>query len=200
MSARWRGTVVYVGSLVVIGAAAFAKYGGVLGQDSQGATTALASAPSSATASPEPSSDRSKRADPKATDKSGNADKSTAEATDRSTAEATVEATSTQTASTETEEPAPPPEQVTITGAEVSSIRGPVQVAVTFEGDRVVDVITIQAGTDARESIRINDEALPILRQEALAAQSAQIDTVSGATYTSDGYRTSLQSAIDQHG
>ncbi|WP_454853297.1 FMN-binding protein [Promicromonospora soli] len=198
MSARWRGTVVYIGSLVVIGAAAFAKYGGVLGQDTQGATTAFASASSSATASPEPSPDRSQRARPQATDKSGSTDETAAESADKATAEA--EPPETEAPAPPPEEDPPAPEQVTITGAEASSIRGPVQVAVTFEGDRIVDVITIQAGTDARESIRINDEALPILRQEALAAQSAQIDTVSGATYTSDGYRTSLQSAIDQNG
>lgn len=199
MSARWRGTLVYVGSLAVIGAAAFAKYGGVLGQDTQGATTALASA-GSTTASPTPSPDTS-RARTKTTDKSGGADrtKATAEATAKATATAEAEPT-VETEPPETEAPAPPPEEVVITGVVASSIRGPVQVAVTFEGDRIVDVITIQAGTDHPESVRINEEALPILQQEALGAQSAQIDTVSGATYTSEGYRTSLQSAIDQHG
>jgi hypothetical protein len=184
----------------VIGAAAFAKYGGVLGPDTQGATTASASASSSATASLTPSPDRSQHARPKATDKSGTTNGSTDKAAAESTDKATDETEPPETDAPPPEEDAPPPEQVTITGAEASSIRGPVQVAVTFEGDRIVDVITIQAGTDARESIRINDEALPILRQEVLAAQSAQIDTVSGATYTSEGYRTSLQSAIDQYG
>jgi hypothetical protein len=192
MSARWRGTLVYLGSLAVIGAAAFAKYGGVLGPDAQGATTAFASASSSATASPAPSPDRSQRARPKATDKSGTRD--------GSTDKATAEAEPPETDAPPPEEDAPPPEEVVVTGAVASSIRGPVQVAVTFEGDRIVDVITIQAGTDHPESVRLNEEALPILRQEALAAQSAQIDTVSGATYTSEGYRTSLQSAIDQYG
>jgi uncharacterized protein with FMN-binding domain len=195
MSARWRGTAVYVGSLVVIGAAAFAKYGGVLGQDAQGATTALSSAAGSTTASPTASPaaspDPSQRARPKTTDKSGTTDRTT----DKATTEATDKATD-----KETEAPAPPPEEeVVITGVVASSIKGPVQVAVTFQGDRIVDVIAIQAGEDHPESIRINEEALPILRQEALDAQSAQIDTVSGATYTSEGYRTSLQSAIDQY-
>jgi hypothetical protein len=200
MSARWRGTLVYLGSLAVIGAAAFAKYGGVLGPDAQGATTAFASASSSATASPAPSPDRSQRARPKATDKSGTRDGSTDKAAAESTDKATAEAEPPETDAPPPEEDAPPPEEVVVTGAVASSIRGPVQVAVTFEGDRIVDVITIQAGTDHPESVRLNEEALPILRQEALAAQSAQIDTVSGATYTSEGYRTSLQSAIDQYG
>lgn len=199
MSTRWRGTLVYVGSLAVIGAAAFAKYGGVLGQEEQGATSAFASPSGSVTPSSAPSTEPAERSGPKARDKSGTTDRKTAEPTAETPVETTGKADA-ETEPPETEAPAPPPEEVTITGVEASSIRGPVQVAVTFEGDRIVDVITIQAGTDARESIRINEEAVPILRQEALAAQSAQIDTVSGATYTSEGYRTSLQSAIDQHG
>jgi len=44
----------------------------------------------------------------------------------------------------------------------------------------------------------INSHAVPILNQEAVSAQSAKIDTISGATYTSDGYAQSLQSAIDK--
>ncbi len=50
---------------------------------------------------------------------------------------------------------------------------------------------------EAGRTDRINSQAVPILNQETVQAQSAQIDTVSGATYTSDGYIKSLQSAID---
>jgi uncharacterized protein with FMN-binding domain len=48
------------------------------------------------------------------------------------------------------------------------------------------------------KSVRINSRALPTLRTEVLTAQTANVDSVSGATYTSDGYVSSLQSAIDQ--
>jgi uncharacterized protein with FMN-binding domain len=56
------------------------------------------------------------------------------------------------------------------------------------------------APANNRRDLEINNEALPILNEEALSAQSAQIDTVSGATYTSDGYIRSLQSALDKAG
>jgi uncharacterized protein with FMN-binding domain len=55
----------------------------------------------------------------------------------------------------------------------------------------------LQQPTDARRSQEINAFALPQLRAETLAAQSARIDAVSGATYTTEGYQASLQSALD---
>ncbi|WP_235929408.1 FMN-binding protein [Cellulomonas citrea] len=58
---------------------------------------------------------------------------------------------------------------------------------------------TLQAPSGG-ESSQINAYATPILAQEAVAAGSAAIDTVSGATFTSQAYKKSLQSAIDQHG
>jgi len=71
---------------------------------------------------------------------------------------------------------------------------------VTFSGDTITDIQALETPSRERESERINQQAVPMLTQEALAAQSAQIDTVSGATYTSQGYAQSLQSAIDQRG
>ena len=73
---------------------------------------------------------------------------------------------------------------------------GPVQVRITVAGGRITDVTALQLPESHGESVRINKRAGPVLRQEALAAQSAAIDTVSGATYTSQGYRTSLQAAL----
>jgi uncharacterized protein with FMN-binding domain len=61
-------------------------------------------------------------------------------------------------------------------------------------------VETVQLPDSNPRDIEINSSAVPILTQEALAAQSAQIDTVSGATYTSEGYTQSLQSALDKAG
>jgi uncharacterized protein with FMN-binding domain len=78
---------------------------------------------------------------------------------------------------------------------------GDVQVRVMESGGKIVDVKAIQLPFDRRRSLEISQFAEPILHSETLAAQSAQIDTVSGATYTSDAYRTSLQSALDRvHG
>jgi uncharacterized protein with FMN-binding domain len=75
---------------------------------------------------------------------------------------------------------------------------GPVQVRVTLAGSRIVDVQALELPTDRSRSYQISQYSAPVLRQEALQAQSAQIHTVSGATYTSSGYRQSLQAALDQ--
>ncbi len=74
---------------------------------------------------------------------------------------------------------------------------GPVQVQLTISGGVVTDVSALQTPTKDRKSVRINDLAVPRLNSEVTAAQSAQIDIVSGATYTSNGYRQSIQSALD---
>ncbi|MFD2763225.1 FMN-binding protein [Micromonospora eburnea] len=85
----------------------------------------------------------------------------------------------------------------TATGSVAQTRWGPVQVKITVSGGRITDVRAVQVPDGNRRDREINDYAVPILGQEALAAQSARIDTVSGATVTSDGYRESLQSAID---
>jgi uncharacterized protein with FMN-binding domain len=85
----------------------------------------------------------------------------------------------------------------TATGAVARTRWGPVQVRITVSGRKITDVAVLQVPDGNHRDQEINDYAVPILRQEALAAQSARIDTVSGATVTSDGYRESLQSAID---
>jgi hypothetical protein len=74
---------------------------------------------------------------------------------------------------------------------------GDIQVRVVESGGRIVDVQALQLPFDRRRSFEISQFVGPILQSEALQAQSAQIDTVSGATYTSDAYRSSLQSALD---
>jgi uncharacterized protein with FMN-binding domain len=95
---------------------------------------------------------------------------------------------------------ATPAQGTTVTGDPADTRWGPVQVAITVSGGKIADVQVLQAPDGNRRDIEINDAALPILTQEALSAQSAQIDTVSGATYTSEGYARSLQSAIDRAG
>lgn len=85
----------------------------------------------------------------------------------------------------------------TVTGAVEQTPYGPVQVRLRLSGTRIVDVTAVQLPGDTGRSMEISRYAGPVLRQEALSAQSAQIDTVSGATWTSEGYAASLQSAVD---
>jgi uncharacterized protein with FMN-binding domain len=86
---------------------------------------------------------------------------------------------------------------VTVNGAAYDTRYGPVQVQITLRSGRITAADAIEYPTQDRRDQEINRYAVPELNQETLDAQSAQIDTVSGATYTSDGYRQSLQSAID---
>jgi len=86
---------------------------------------------------------------------------------------------------------------VTANGSVAQTVWGPVQVQVHITGKKITDVTTLIYPTGTGRDQEINSYALPILRQQALSAQSAQIDGVSGATYTSDGYRSSLQAALD---
>lgn len=88
----------------------------------------------------------------------------------------------------------------TYTGVVSRTPYGPVQVAVTVTGGALADVTAVQLTNDGGRSVQISNRAAPILRQEALAAGSANVQMVSGATYTSQGYLTSLQSALDQAG
>ncbi|MEU8591047.1 FMN-binding protein [Streptomyces sp. NPDC048664] len=87
-----------------------------------------------------------------------------------------------------------------VTGDAVQTRWGPVQVRVTIENGRLTDVTAVDYPRDNPHDQEIDGYALPALRREALAAQSADIDMVSGATYTSTGYRQSLQSALDSAG
>jgi uncharacterized protein with FMN-binding domain len=87
-----------------------------------------------------------------------------------------------------------------VTGAAADTRWGPVQVQITVADGSITDVSVVQYPTSNGKDQEINARALPILIQETLKAQSASIDMVSGATYTSDGYVTSLQSALDQAG
>jgi len=85
----------------------------------------------------------------------------------------------------------------TATGPTVFTRFGNVQVKVTIKNGRITDVTATQLPFEHPRSQMISDYAAPILHDEAIQAQNAQIDTVSGATYTSDGYRQSLQAALD---
>jgi uncharacterized protein with FMN-binding domain len=86
----------------------------------------------------------------------------------------------------------------TITGGTASTPYGPVQVQVSLTGRRITKVTPLQLPNAEQRSQQIASYAVPQLTQETLTAQSAHIDMVSGATYTSEGYTASLQSALDQ--
>ncbi|WP_329531632.1 FMN-binding protein [Streptomyces sp. NBC_01450] len=82
-----------------------------------------------------------------------------------------------------------------VQGSTVNTSKGAVQVEVTFEGDRISSVRMLQQPNHPQTTA-----AVPKLIQETLQAQSADIDSVSGATITSEGYVTSLQAALDAKG
>jgi uncharacterized protein with FMN-binding domain len=86
----------------------------------------------------------------------------------------------------------------TIDGTTISTNYGDVQVEVVLQGNRIVDVKALQLPFDRPRSEFISEQVAPMLRSEVLDAQSAQIDTISGATFTSEGYAESLQSALDK--
>ncbi|MEU3979971.1 FMN-binding protein [Streptomyces sp. NPDC026672] len=88
----------------------------------------------------------------------------------------------------------------TVDGPTVQTRWGPVRVRITLRGGRLTEVTVLAEPQGNPRDEEINAFALPRLRREALAAQSARIDSVSGATYTSDGYKASLQSALDSAG
>lgn len=88
----------------------------------------------------------------------------------------------------------------TFTGDSADTRWGPVQVQITVTNGTVTAVTAVDYPQNNGRDIEINSYAVPQLNQEATAARSATIDTVSGATVTSDGYIQSLQSALDKAG
>ena len=92
------------------------------------------------------------------------------------------------------------PTSLSYTGVAEQTRYGIVQVKVTVSGKKITNVAFAQLTAFDGRSQQINSEAAPILLQETLAAQSANINSVSGASYTSQGYVQSLQSALDRAG
>ncbi|NYD75430.1 FMN-binding protein [Leifsonia soli] len=171
-SRSWRGTVLFTVILVVMGATVGLKLYG-LGDE---VTTASSSVHS--TASGTGSTTSGSGTGSSGTSSSGSA----ASSTPTPTPSASSSSSATKT----------------ITGSAVDTRYGAVQVQVTFSGSTITALKTLQAPDRDGRDVEINSQALPLLEQEVLASQSANIDTVSGATYTSEGYIQSVQSAIDQ--
>ena len=88
----------------------------------------------------------------------------------------------------------------TVDGTTAQTIYGPIQVDITVKGGKITAVKVPLYPDGTMRDVQINEFALPELVQETISADSANIDVVSGASYTSQGYISSLQSAIDKAG
>ncbi len=84
------------------------------------------------------------------------------------------------------------------TGQDFPNFFGDVQVQLIVSGGRVTDVKALRYPTDRPQSAYISSVAIPLLHDEVLKAQSAQIDIIGGATFTSQSYAQSVQSALDK--
>lgn len=128
---------------------------------------------------------------------------------ERKAAEEAARATIPTTPTTTTSQPTPPQPQTTpktagkyvngsYTGDAADAYYGTVQVQATIRNGLIADVQFLQHPDSRSTSRYINAQAMPLLTQEAVQAQSAQVDGVSGATFTSEAFRQSLASALAQ--
>jgi len=85
----------------------------------------------------------------------------------------------------------------TYAGSVVQTRFGSVQVQITVQAGKITDVTALQLTDAERKSVQISNRAAPLLRDEVLQSQSANVQTISGATVTSDAYLNSLQAALD---
>lgn len=167
----WRGTLIFAGTLAAIAATAAARFSGSDGLAASGAVHTGTGGTSTGQSAAGTTSGSTGTS-------SGTSGSSSATGTQSGTTSGTK----------------------TIVGSSVQTPYGPVQVSVTFTSGKVSAVQALQSPNSHGESVRINQYALPILAKEAVAANSSNIDTVSGATFTSQAYAQSLQSAIDKLG
>ena len=157
-----------------------------------GAAIGATSASTSASASSSPSTQTTKSSKPVATKKA------TAQATASAVATATATASATPTADPTTAAPAPAAKSGTFTGPVVFVNYGNVQVQITVVNGRITDAVAVKAPSGKND--RYTNMAVPILKQQTLAAQSANIKGASGASYTSYGWAKSLQGALADAG
>jgi len=176
------------GSINIAGGAAMGSTG----------TTSTASASSSTSTKAVATTAATKSAKPVATKKA--TAKATAAATAAASASATATAThsATPTAAATTAAAAPAAKNGTFTGPAVFVNYGTVQVKITVQNGKIVDAVAVQAPSGRND--RYTQMAVPILKQQTLAAQSANIKGASGASYTSYGWYKSLQGALADAG
>lgn len=110
----------------------------------------------------------------------------------------TSQGTGTTAASSSSGSGSTAPVTATVDGAVVQTSYGNVQVRLTVTDGKVTAAEAIAYPDRGGTDVQISNYAIPILSQEAVQAQSAKIDMVSGATFTSRGYIQSLQDALDQ--
>ena len=117
----------------------------------------------------------------------------------------TTGTTSNTSASPSAAAPAPAPAAGTVAdgtynGQTVNTRFGTVQVNAVISGGVITDVVAVKLTDQGRQSVMISNQAAPMIRQEVLSAQSAKVSNIGGATYTTQGYLMSLQSALDAAG
>jgi len=162
--------------------------------DSTGTTSTASASSSSTSTKAVATTATTKSAKPVATKKA--TAKATATASASATATATQSATPTAAATTAAATTAA--KNGTFTGPAVFVNYGTVQVKITVQNGKIVDAVAVQAPTGRND--RYTQMAVPILKQQTLAAQSANIKGASGASYTSYGWFKSLQGALADAG
>ena len=165
---------------------------------SSGTTEVSPASSSSASASNQVTTGASKSAKPVATKKSSAGAAATASASATATASPTASASQTPTPVKTTAAPTPVTKSGTFTGPSIDVKYGFVQVKITVVDGRITDAVAVKAPSGRND--RYTNMAVPILKKQTLAAQSANIQGASGASYTSYGWHTSLQGALAQAG
>ena len=172
-----------------------------LGGGAMGGATPTAVATATATDSPTPTATKTKastKATKKATASKSATPAATASSNSNSGAVATADPTPTATKTTAAPAPVSKGVSGTFTGPTVNVNYGNVQVQITVKDGKIVDATALQAPSGRND--RWTNMALPILKKQTLAAQSASIQGASGASYTSYGWYTSLQGALAKAG
>ena len=170
-----------------------------IGGGAMAASTPTAVATSTATDSPTPAATKTRATSTKkATSSKSAKPAATASSNSNSGAVATADPTPTATKTTAAPTPASKGVSGTFTGPTVNVNYGNVQVQITVKDGKIVDATALQAPSGRND--RWTNMALPILKKQTLAAQSANIQGASGASYTSYGWYTSLQGALAKAG
>ena len=170
-----------------------------MGSSTPAAKVATASATPTATDSPTPAATKTKgTATKKATPSKSATPAATASSNSNSGAVATADPTPTATKTTAAPAPASKGVTGTFTGPSVNVNYGNVQVQITVKDGKITDATVLQAPSGKND--RWTNMAVPILKKQTLAAQSANIQGASGASYTSYGWYTSLQGALAKAG
>ena len=165
---------------------------------SSGTTEVSPASSSSASASNQVTTGATKSAKPVATKKSSAGATAAATAGATASANPTASASQTPTPVKTTAAPAPVTKSGTFTGPSIDVKYGFVQVKITVVDGRITDAVAVKAPSGKND--RYTNMAVPILKKQTLAAQSANIQGASGASYTSYGWYTSLQGALNQAG